>query len=139
MVTRRRSKLKNKLLIIAGTFLVGLAIAGIFLPLVPTTPLLLLAAACYARSSERFYNWLLGNQLFGNYIHNYQEGKGIPLAVKISSIFLLWLTIVSSIIFVVGNFFIRIILLAVAAGVTVHIGRVRPIKGGDKSSDQMTE
>ena len=72
-------------MITTGTFFVGLGIIGIFLPLLPTTPFLLLAAACYARSSKRFYNWLLNNKWFGNYIKNYRERKGIPLQIKIIS------------------------------------------------------
>ncbi|MFH0931814.1 MAG: YbaN family protein, partial [Candidatus Zixiibacteriota bacterium] len=73
-------------LIITGTFFVGLGVLGIFLPLLPTTPFLLLAAACYARSSKRFYNWLLNNRWFGSYIKDYKEGKGVPSKVKAISI-----------------------------------------------------
>jgi uncharacterized membrane protein YbaN (DUF454 family) len=129
---KRSGKLTKWLLIVVGTFLVGLGIIGIFLPLVPTTPTLLLAAACYARSSERFYNWLIGNQLFGKYIRDYRAGKGVPLPVKILTIFLLWLTIVLSIIFIVKILFIRIILFALAGGITIHIALIRPAKNGDK-------
>ena len=67
------------LLIIAGTIFLVFGIIGIFLPILPTTPFLLLAAACYARSSKRFYNWLMNNKWFGNYIKNYNEGRGVPL------------------------------------------------------------
>ena len=96
-------KIPNRLirvvLIITGTFFVGLGILGIFLPLLPTTPFLLLAAACYARSSKRFYNWLLNNKWFGNYIKNYRDGKGVPLKVMVLSISLLWITIIFSAVF----------------------------------------
>ena len=71
------------LLIIAGTVSVGLGIIGMFIPLLPTTPFLLLAAACYARSSQRLYHWLLYNKWFGKYIRNYLQRKGIPLKLKI--------------------------------------------------------
>ncbi len=91
-------------LIATGTFFVGLGIFGIFLPLLPTTPFLLLAAACYARSSKRFYNWLLNNKWFGNYIKNYRERKGIPLKIKILSISFLWIAIGYSAIFIVHIF-----------------------------------
>jgi hypothetical protein len=113
------------LLVVAGSFFTGLGILGIFLPLLPTTPFLLLAAACYARSSEKFYHRLLNNKWFGIYIKNYREGKGIPLKVKISAISLLWLTIVLSAIFATDNLFIRIILLVIATGVTLHIAFIR--------------
>jgi len=76
------------LLIISGTIFLGFGIIGIFLPILPTTPFLLLAAACYARSSKRFYNWLMNNRWFGNYIKNYRDGRGVPLKFKIFTIFL---------------------------------------------------
>ena len=126
------NKMSNRLirwvLIIAGTFFVGLGVLGIFLPLLPTTPLLLLAAACYARSSKRFYNWLLNNKWFGNYVKNYQEKKGVLLKVKISSISLLWITIIFSAVFIVHILFVRIILILIAIGVTIHILSIRTLK-----------
>ena len=125
IVSSRSIKL---ILIIAGTFLIGLGILGIFLPLLPTTPLLLLAAACYARSSRRFYDWLLNNKWFGNYIKNYLEGKGVPLKVKVLSISLLWVAILFSAIFLVSILLVRIILVLIAIGVTIHIISIRTLK-----------
>jgi uncharacterized membrane protein YbaN (DUF454 family) len=87
----------------------------------PTTPFLLLAAACYMRSSDRFYRWLVHNRVFGAYIRNYIEGRGIPLKIKAFTISLLWLTIGLSAAFATENLIIRIVLAAVAVGVTVHI------------------
>lgn len=116
-----RNSLIRRVLIVAGTLFVGLGIVGIFLPILPTTPFLLLAAACYARSSERFYRWLLNHRWFGKYIRTYQEGKGIPVKTKALSISLIWLTIVSSVIFVVHPLIGRIILIVIAAGVTVYL------------------
>jgi uncharacterized membrane protein YbaN (DUF454 family) len=115
-------------LIVAGTIFTGLGILGIFIPLLPTTPFLLLAAACYLRSSERFYHWLLYNKLFGNYIKNYLEGKGIPLNVKLISIALLWLTIIFSVVFIVHSLLVRVILRMIAIGVTIHIYKIRTLK-----------
>jgi len=115
-------------LIIAGTFFVGLGIIGIFLPLLPTTPFLLLAAACYARSSKRFYNWLLTNRWFGNYIRNYRERKGVPFKIKILSISFLWIAIGYSAIFVVHILLGRIILILIAIGVTIHILSIQILK-----------
>ncbi|MDD5507277.1 MAG: YbaN family protein [Bacteroidales bacterium] len=117
--------IKRSLLIIAGTFFVGLGILGIFLPLLPTTPLLLLAAALYSRSSGRFYNWLIHNRWFGKYISDYREGKGVPGKVKLSSITFLWLTIIVSLI-LIDVLWIRILLVIIAAGVTIHILLIRP-------------
>jgi uncharacterized membrane protein YbaN (DUF454 family) len=73
------------LLITIGTFFIGVGIVGIFIPILPTTPFLLISAALYARSSKRFYNWLVYNKVFGRYIKDYREGKEIPLKVKILS------------------------------------------------------
>jgi len=128
-ISEKKEILKNKflryLLITAGTFFLGLGIIGIIIPILPTTPFLLLAAACYARSSQRFYNWLMTNKWFGNYIKNYHEGRGIPLKIKIFTISLLWITILTSIYFIVNNFWIEIILFTIAIGVTIHILTVK--------------
>ena len=122
------NNLSRWVLIITGSFFTGLGILGIFLPLLPTTPFLLIAAACYIRSSERFYNWLINNKWLGNYIKNYREGKGVPLKVKVLSISLLWITIGYSVFFVVNIFLIRVILILIAIGVTIHIISIRTLK-----------
>lgn len=122
------SRLLRGLLIAAGTLFVGLGVLGIFLPLLPTTPFLLLAAACYAKSSKRFYHWLLNNKWFGNYIKNYREKRGIPLKVKFASISLLWITILYSVLFIVHILFVKIILILIASGVTIHILSIRTLK-----------
>jgi uncharacterized membrane protein YbaN (DUF454 family) len=94
----------------------------------PTTPFVLLAAILYARSSKRFYNWLLYNRLFGRYIRNYLDGKGIPLLAKVISISLLWVTLGTSAIFFVSMLLIRIILLLVGIGVSTHILLIPTLK-----------
>ena len=116
------------MLIIAGTIFLGCGIIGIFLPILPTTPFLLLAAACYARSSQRFHDWLMNNRWFGNFIKNNREGRGVPLKFKIFTIFLLWLTILISIYFVINNSLIEIILILIAIDVTIHIITIKTYK-----------
>ena len=116
---------KKVLFITLGTFFVGIAIIGIIIPILPTTPFLLLSAALYARSSKRFYDWLLNNRLFGKYIKNYREGKGIPVYLKIMVITLLWITISVSIVFAVELLAVRIILVCVASGVSIHILKIK--------------
>jgi len=111
-----------------GTISLGLGIVGIFLPLLPTTPFLILAAIFYARSSKRLHYWIMHNRLFGRYIKNYVSGGGIPLPAKIVIIILLWITIGISAIFVVSGIVIRIILFLVATGVSVHIITVRTLR-----------
>ena len=113
--------LSRWLLILAGTIFLVLAVIGVILPLVPTTPFLLLAAACYARGSKKFYNWLINNKWLGEYIKNYQEGRGIPLNIKIITITVLWITITFSAILIVTNYLLQIILIIIAIGVTLHI------------------
>ena len=119
------SKLSRRLLIVAGTVFTATGIVGIFIPILPTTPFLLLAAACYIRSSERFYRWLLTNRLFGTYIRNYIEGRGMPLWIKIVTILLLWTTIGLSVSFATQNLALRIVLILIAVGVTAHIICIR--------------
>ena len=122
------SPIIKALLITSGTISVGIGIIGIFLPLLPTTPFLLLAAACYARSSKRFYVWLLTNKYFGKYIRNYREGKGIPLKTKLFSIGLLWITITISIIIIKQNW-ISMLLIIIALLVSWHIVSIPTYKG----------
>jgi uncharacterized membrane protein YbaN (DUF454 family) len=116
------------LLITAGTISLSLGIIGIIVPVLPTTPFLLLTAACYAGSSQRFYDWLLNNKYLGTYIKNYREKKGIPIKVKIFAIVLLWCTISLSIILTSLDLIVTSILLIVAIGVTTHILCLKTIK-----------
>jgi len=116
------------LFIIGGTFFVGLGVVGIFLPVLPTTPFLLLAAACYARSSQRFYRWLLNNRWFGVYIKNYRLKKGMPLKIKLLTVALLWLTIGVSAAFAVQSLTLRIILVLIAIGVSIHVLSIKTLK-----------
>lgn len=125
MIRKSRNDLTNKftkwILIIAGIFFLVLGIIGIFLPILPTTPFLLLAAACFARSSKRFYNWLINNKWIGAYIKNYREGKGVPLKIKIFTISLLWFTILFSVFLIIYNLWVKTVLIIIAIGVTIHI------------------
>lgn len=75
---------------VAGVLAVLLGILGIFLPLLPTTPFLLLASACFARGSERLHRWLLSHPVFGVYLANFEAGRGIPLRAKIIATVMLW-------------------------------------------------
>ncbi len=101
-----------------------LGILGIFLPLLPTVPLLLLAAACFARSSDRFYRWLLDHNRLGPMISGYLDGSGIPLRAKIMAIALLWLSITLSAFFFVPLVSVKFLLFAIAIGVTIYLVRL---------------
>ena len=127
--TTRKQKIVRALLFIAGTFLLALGAIGIFLPILPTTPFLLLSAACYLRSSERMHKWLLNNRWFGNYVRNYQEGKGIPLKTKVLAMTVLWVAILYSAFVALDEILIaQIALLAIALGVSVHLVRLPNLK-----------
>ena len=129
-----KEKLIRYGLITAGSISTALGIIGIFVPVLPTTPFLLLAAACYLRSSHRFYNWLMNNRYFGSYIRNYLEGKGMPLPVKIYTVAFLWIAIGISIFLISDEMIVDILLALVAIGVTTHIIMLKTIRKQDVSN-----
>lgn len=119
--------MKKIFLVTAGTIAAGLGIAGIFLPVLPTTPFLLLAAYCYSHSSDKFYRWLLGNKLCGPYISAYRENSGISRRHRITAIATLWITIALSGIFFATALWARLLLLVIAVGVTIHLARMKTL------------
>ncbi len=123
-----KRSLSKKLLLLAGTLCVGLGILGMFFPILPTTPFLLLAAFCYVRSSRRFYHWLITNRWFGAYIRNYRAGLGIPLAQKLLTLLMLWLSIGYAAGFVITPWWGKLILVSIAIGVTIHLLTIKTFK-----------
>lgn len=117
----KRSRILKWLLIVTGVVAVALGTVGIFVPLLPTTPFLLLAAACFIRSSPRLYRWLITHRWFGSYIKNYREHRALPLRVKIPALVLLWLSIGYASLAVVETLWLRLLLIAIAVGVTAHL------------------
>lgn len=113
--------IRKAILIFVGTVCVGLGVLGMFLPLMPTTVFLLMAAYCYSKSSERFHDWLLTNKLCGKYISNYKSGRGISMRQKISTIAVLWASIAFSVWMMNGRLWVSLLLAAVAVGVSIHI------------------
>ena len=110
------------LLITLGSLSLVLGVIGIFIPLLPTTPLLLLSAWCYFRSSEKLYLKLINSKHLGAYIRNFRENKVIPLKTKIYIISLLWISLIYCIFFVAaGMLWLQIILAIILIGVTIHI------------------
>jgi hypothetical protein len=112
------------LLLVLGTLSVALGVLGIVLPLLPTTPLLLLAAWCFARSSERFYRRLLAHRWLGPYIRNYRDGRGMTAAAKGSTLVVLWLAIGFTAGVVLPAWWSRLLLIGIAAGVTTYLVRL---------------
>jgi uncharacterized membrane protein YbaN (DUF454 family) len=121
------SKLKKIFLIVCGSIFLALGIIGIFLPLLPTTPFLLLTTACYAKSSKRLLKKLLDNRLLGKYIVEYRQNRGIRKSIKIYVLSLLWTTIALSIFFFADALWIKILLGCVAVGVTIHISTFKTL------------
>ncbi|MFC1547935.1 YbaN family protein [Candidatus Neomarinimicrobiota bacterium] len=121
MTVEKSNRVLRPFLIMLGFLSVGLGAVGIFLPILPTTPFLLLAAACFIRSSEKLYQRLISNRWFGKYLKNYREGNGVPIITKVIGISALWITIGFSAMFATDILAIRIVLLLVAVGVTVHL------------------
>jgi uncharacterized membrane protein YbaN (DUF454 family) len=114
-------KVKRILFIVVGTILLGIGGFGVLLPIVPTTPFLLLAAACYARGSKRIHRWMLRNRVFGAFIRNYVERKGITPRQKIVTLGFLWVTMTFTIVYVVDSLILRLFLVLIALAVSVHI------------------
>lgn len=115
------NKITKYVLVSIGLISLSLGILGIFLPLLPTTPFLLLSAALFMKSSKRLYNWLMNHKYLGKHLRNYIEHKTISVKSKISSIALLWITILSTAFFVIENIIVKIVLLIIATAVTIHI------------------
>lgn len=124
-------KSKRVFLCTIGFISLALGIAGIVLPVLPTTPFLLLTAACFAKGSDRFYQWLINHRWFGSYIENYRSGRGIPLKTKVMTISLLWLSIGSSIIFFVDFVPAKFMMLLIAICVSIFL-MTRPTLNEEK-------
>jgi len=115
-----RNPVARYVLLVIGWISVTLGIIGIFLPVLPTTPFLLLAAACFVRSSRRFYDWLVTHPRLGPWFRDYLEGKGIPLKGKVYAITTMWISIGVSC-WLVPMFWARIGMLTSATLVSLYI------------------
>ena len=111
-----------------GSVSLVLGIMGVFLPVLPTTPFLLLAAAMYMRSSQRLYDWLMSHKHLGAYIRNFREHKALPLRVKVVSVTMVWATLLYCAIFVAKEWWMSGMFIAIATGVTIHILSYRTLK-----------
>ena len=118
--------LVRALWLVLGLLFMGLGIVGAFLPVMPTTVFLLIAAFFFARSSPRFYNWLLNNRTFGPLVRDWRAGLGLPLRAKVLAVSLIGVTVGSSIL-VVPPVWLKLLLLAVALGVSAYL-LTRPTK-----------
>ncbi|MFZ2322747.1 MAG: YbaN family protein [Ignavibacteriaceae bacterium] len=120
-ITINISPLLKYFYLTSGFILVAIGVAGIFLPILPTTIFLILASVCFLKSSPKANDWLKSHKLLGGYIDNYQNKTGLTLKAKMSNIILLWLSISISAFFLIDKLFVQIILFGVAISVTIHI------------------
>jgi Uncharacterized protein conserved in bacteria len=111
---------KKYLLILAGSLSLAAGIVGIVVPVLPTTPFLLLSSFCFLRSSQRLHDWLTGNKLFGEYIQNYLKYRAVKRRTKIISLIFLWGSLTLSIV-LVHNLYIDLLLVFVGLAVSTHI------------------
>jgi uncharacterized membrane protein YbaN (DUF454 family) len=125
--------IRKYLLIFLGTLSLGLGIIGVFLPVLPTTPFLLLASFCYVRSSKRMYNWLINHRIFGSYIYCYLEYRAVPRKTKIGALIFLWTTLLVSAA-LVPSIHLRIFLLVVGIAVSIHLMTLKTLSLEDMKS-----
>lgn len=119
--------IRRWLLAVAGILAVALAVVGVFVPVLPTTPFLLLAAACFVRSSPRLYAWLIHHKWFGAHLRHYRAHRAVSLSAKITALVLLWGVIGTTAAFAVTTWWGRLLLGAVAVGVTLHLLHLRTL------------
>lgn len=116
------------LLVCIGLVCLILGIVGIFLPVLPTTPFLLLASALFLRSSRPLYDWLMNHPKLGSYISSFMVHKSIPLKVKIISVSMVWITLLYCAIGVAEHWLLRLFFVVLAAGITIHILSYKTMK-----------
>lgn len=117
--------LKRAIYIGLGFVSLGFGVLGIALPLLPTTPFLLLSLWLFSRSSDHWRRWLLTNRYFGKYLDDYAHKRGVPIRVKACALVTLWGCIIYSALCVVTLLWVKILLLAIAAGVTIHLCMIK--------------
>ena len=115
-------------LTIIGLISLGLGILGAFLPVLPTTPFLLLSATLFLKSNKRLYNWLMNHPRLGPYIRNFLEHKAIPLRVKIVAVSLVWITLIYCAVGVAEYWALRVMFIVIAIAVSVHILSYKTLK-----------
>lgn len=124
---KSRPDFRNRLYIAGGFFFVALGALGILLPILPTTPFLLIAAGLFLRSSGRLYLWLTNHRYLGPFIRNYRLYRAVPLSTKLFALIFLYITIGYSVIFVLENWWLRAFLMGIALWATIHILHLRTL------------
>lgn len=122
-------------LFIAGFVAIALAVIGIFLPVLPTVPFLLLAVACFDRSSDRFHTWLVEHSHLGPMIRPYLQGRGISRASKFKAIGLIWISLAVSVLFLIEIGWVRGGLLAIGAAVSIYLLRLPELPADNQDEE----
>jgi uncharacterized membrane protein YbaN (DUF454 family) len=117
-------EIRRHVLLGCGWLSLGLGVVGIFLPILPTAPFILLAAACFMRSSESLYRWLVEHPTFGIHIKDYLDGKGLQRGTKVAALLALWASVVASAWLFVPFAVADAVIVAIAGAVTIHILRL---------------
>ncbi len=109
------------LLVAAGTAAAGLGLIGVFVPGLPTTPFVLIAALCYMRSSERMYRWLIAHRRLGPHVRTFVETRSLPLGIKLTGLAMGWAFIGGAVLFLAESVFLKVFLLSLGVAKTVAI------------------
>lgn len=134
-----KSDLLRWILICIGWISIAGGIIGLFLPLVPTIPFLLLAAVCFSRSSQRFHGWLVDHKHLGPLLRDYLAHGGIPSRAKIMAIGMIWISFPASTFLLIEIFWVRVLLMATATGVTLYLLAIPTIAPGGKAKETKEE
>jgi len=114
--------------LVGGILLVAIGVIGIFLPVLPTTIFLILASACFVKSSPKANEWLRNHKILGVYLKNYQDKSGLTIKSKVINIIFLWITISVSAFLLTESLPIKILLFAIATGVSIHLIMIKTKK-----------
>jgi len=120
-------KAKRLLINALGFLFIGIGAVGVFMPLLPTTPFVILAAVCFSYSNRKLYQWLRRSSLFGTYIVHYEEKQGVPMLLKIKSIIFVWISLTLSMI-ALQTLWAYVLLCVIGVVVTVHLLMIKTKK-----------
>ena len=113
---------------IIGTVSLAFAFIGVVLPIIPTTPFVLLSAACYYKGSKRLHGWLSSNEMFGPIIRDFEEHGGMRKATKIKALTIMWAAVLASALLILDTLTMRALVLLIAVIGTVSMLRIKTIE-----------